>query len=65
MSTSLWGVSTAAAMLNSYARQYTHLVNDGAVRELLSSGDAYASATKVFISQLPELVRQQVITVFF
>jgi MFS family permease len=64
MFANVWGVSVAAAILNSFAKRYAHIVEDVAVRELLSNGDAYASATKRFISQIPEPVRQQVITVF-
>jgi MFS family permease len=60
----VWGVAVASTILNSYAKEYAHIVQDPMVRELLSSGDAYASATKHFISQFPEPIRTQIITVF-
>lgn len=60
----VWGVSVAAAVFNSYSKSFAHIVEDPAVREILSSGDAYASATKKFVSQFPEPIRSQIISVF-
>lgn len=60
----VWGVSAAASIFNSYTKQYAHLIDDAAVRELLSTGDAYASATQRFVSQFPEPTRTQIVEVF-
>ncbi|KAH8178391.1 major facilitator superfamily protein [Sarocladium implicatum] len=60
----VWGVSIAAAIFNSYSQEYAHIIGDATVREILSSGDAYASATKKFVTQFPEPVRSQIVSVF-
>lgn len=60
----IWGVAVAGAVFNSYVKQYSSLIDDPAVREILISGDAYGSATRAFIMQFDEPTREQIREVF-
>lgn len=61
----VWGIAIAGTIFNAYARRFAASdVSDGLVREVLSNGDAYASATREFVLQFPEPVRSQIRDVF-
>jgi len=61
----IWGVAIPGAILNKYCNQYAaELVSDLTARSFLQSGDAYSSATRVFVTSFPEPIRSQVIDVF-
>ncbi|KPM45648.1 hypothetical protein AK830_g875 [Neonectria ditissima] len=60
----VWGVAVAGTIFNTYAKQYAHLVDDEVARAHLASGDAYASATKAFVLQFEQPVRDQIRHVF-
>lgn len=60
----VWGVSVAGAIFSTFVKQYASSIDDATAREILSNGDAYASATKEFVMQFPEPVRSQIISVF-
>ncbi|KAL0940270.1 multidrug resistance protein fnx1 [Colletotrichum truncatum] len=60
----VWGVAIPAAIFNSYISSYAAEVDDAAAREILTRGDAYASATKAFVESFPSPVRDQIIDVF-
>jgi hypothetical protein len=59
-----WGIAIAGAVMNAYASQFAYKVDDPLVRELLSGGDAYASATRSFVMQFPEPLQTQIREVF-
>jgi MFS family permease len=59
-----WGVAIAGTVFNAYTRKYVHMVDSEAVREHLSSGDAYASATRAFAMQFEQPIRDQITHVF-
>lgn len=60
----VWGVAVAGAVFNTYVRQYADLVADPTVRSVLSSGDAYGSATRAFVMQFEEPTRSEIQRVF-
>ena len=60
----VWGVAIAGAIFNSYTKQYASRIDDPMVQHILSSGDAYASATKAFVTQFEEPIRSQITEVF-
>ena len=60
----VWGIAVAGAVFNTYTKEYAHMVDDPALRELLSDGSAYSSATRDFLLQIPEPTRGQVQEVF-
>lgn len=60
----VWGVAIAGSIFNSYAGQYAYKIDDPAVREIISNGDAYASATKAFVTQFEGVLREQIRDVF-
>ncbi|KAJ4222246.1 hypothetical protein NW759_006668 [Fusarium solani] len=60
----IWGVAIAGTVFNSYTKQYAHMIDSEVAREVLSSGDAYASATRAFVMQFEEPVRSQIRHVF-
>ncbi|KAM0414581.1 hypothetical protein ACHAPT_013576 [Fusarium lateritium] len=60
----IWGVAIAGTVFNSYTKQYAHMIDSEVAREALSSGDAYASATRAFVIQFEEPVRSQIQHVF-
>ncbi|KAI1456492.1 MFS general substrate transporter [Annulohypoxylon moriforme] len=60
----IWGVAISAAIFNTFAAKYAPSVDDQRARELLTSGNAYSSATKAFVESFEEPVRQQIRTVF-
>ncbi|CAG9936321.1 unnamed protein product [Clonostachys rosea f. rosea IK726] len=60
----VWGIAIAGTVLNSFTKQYAYMVDNEAVRELLSNGDAYASGTQHFVMQFPEPIQSQIREVF-
>ncbi|XDG03590.1 hypothetical protein ABKA04_003205 [Annulohypoxylon sp. FPYF3050] len=60
----IWGVAISAAIFNTFVAKYAPLVDDDRARKLLTSGNAYSSATKAFVESFEEPVRQQIRTVF-
>ncbi|KAF9874427.1 hypothetical protein CkaCkLH20_07990 [Colletotrichum karsti] len=60
----IWGVAIPAAIFNTYVSKYAGRIDDAVAREVLSGGDAYASATKTFVESFPSPVRDQIIEVF-
>ncbi|KAI1087848.1 MFS general substrate transporter [Rostrohypoxylon terebratum] len=60
----IWGVAISAAIFNTFVAKYAPLVDDDRARQLLTSGNAYSSATKAFVESFEEPVRQQIRTVF-
>lgn len=60
----VWGVAIAGTVFNAYTKRYAHLIDDAFAREVLSSGDSYASATRDFVMQFEQPVRDQVKHVF-
>ncbi|KAL2684698.1 hypothetical protein Neosp_005784 [[Neocosmospora] mangrovei] len=60
----IWGVAIAGTVFNSYTKQYAHMIDNEVAREVLSSGDAYASATRAFVMQFEEPIRGQIRHVF-
>jgi hypothetical protein len=61
---SIWGVAIPATIFNAYTSLYADDVEDIAVRNLLRSGDAYASASKAFVESFEEPLRGQIIGVY-
>ncbi|KAF4471819.1 multidrug transporter (major facilitator family) [Fusarium albosuccineum] len=60
----VWGVAIAGTVFNSYTKQYAHMIDNPVAREMLSSGDSYASATRAFVLQFEEPVQEQIRHVF-
>lgn len=60
----IWGVAISAAIFNTFIAKYAPLVEDDRAKKLLTSGNAYSSATKAFVESFEEPVRQQIRTVF-
>jgi hypothetical protein len=61
----VWGIAVAGAVFNSYTGTFAReMISDPAVREILSTGDAYASATRDFVTQFPEPLQTQIRDVF-
>ncbi|KAF7551515.1 hypothetical protein G7Z17_g4944 [Cylindrodendrum hubeiense] len=60
----VWGVAVAGTVFNTYTKQYAHQIDNALAREHLTSGDAYASATRDFVLQFEQPVRDQVRHVF-
>ncbi|KAH6999963.1 major facilitator superfamily domain-containing protein [Ilyonectria destructans] len=60
----VWGVAVAGTIFNTYTKQYAHQIDNEMAREHLSSGDAYASATRDFLLQFEQPVRDQIRHVF-
>ncbi|KAH0433121.1 multidrug resistance protein fnx1 [Colletotrichum camelliae] len=60
----IWGVAIPAAIFNTNTAKYAEIVDHAGAREVLRHGDAYASATKVFVESFPTPVRDQIIEVF-
>lgn len=60
----VWGVAIAGTVFNSYVRHYSHIIDDPTVRAIVSNGDAYASATKEFVTRFEGVLREQVRDVF-
>ncbi|KAK7423869.1 hypothetical protein QQX98_000740 [Neonectria punicea] len=56
----VWGVAVAGTIFNTYTKQYAHMIDNEVAREHLTSGDAYASATKAFVIQFEQPVRDQI-----
>lgn len=61
---SVWGVAIPATVFNSYTARYSSRVDDPVAREMLSNGNAYASATRAFVTAFPEPVQIQIRDVF-
>ncbi|KAH8895394.1 MFS general substrate transporter [Thozetella sp. PMI_491] len=59
-----WGIAVAGTVMNTYTKQYAYMVDNPAVQQLLSNGDAYASATRAFVLMFPEPVQSQIREVF-
>ncbi|KAI5458155.1 major facilitator superfamily domain-containing protein [Mariannaea sp. PMI_226] len=59
-----WGVAIAGTVFNAYVKNYAHMIDSEAVRQHLSTGDAYASATREFVLQFEEPLRGQIRHVF-
>ncbi|KAH6885739.1 major facilitator superfamily domain-containing protein [Thelonectria olida] len=59
-----WGVAIAGTVFNAYTKKYVHMLDSEAVRVHLSSGDAYASATREFVMQFEQPIRDQIAHVF-
>lgn len=63
----VWGVAVAGVVFNSYTQKFAaDTIPDAAtlVREALGGGDAYASATKDFVSNFPEPLQGMIRDVF-
>lgn len=60
----IWGVAIPAAIFNTYTAKFAEIVDDVGARDVLRHGDAYASATKVFVESFSTPVRDQIIEVF-
>ncbi|KAK7429548.1 hypothetical protein QQZ08_003927 [Neonectria magnoliae] len=56
----VWGVAVAGTIFNTYTKQYAHMIDNQVAREHLTSGDAYGSATKAFVVQFEQPVRDQI-----
>ncbi|KAH7133366.1 major facilitator superfamily domain-containing protein [Dactylonectria estremocensis] len=60
----VWGVAVAGTIFNTYTKRYAHQIDDPLAREHLSSGDAYASATRNFVLQFEQPAQDQIRHVF-
>ncbi|KAH7153074.1 major facilitator superfamily domain-containing protein [Dactylonectria macrodidyma] len=60
----VWGVAVAGTIFNTYTKRYAHQIDNPLAREHLSSGDAYASATRAFVLQFEQPARDQIRHVF-
>lgn len=57
-------MAIAGTVFNAYTKKYVYLIDDEAVRRRLAEGDAYASATRAFVEQFGQPVRDQIRRVF-
>ncbi|KAF0325289.1 multidrug resistance protein fnx1 [Colletotrichum asianum] len=60
----IWGVAIPAAIFNTYTAKFAEIVDDAGARDVLRHGDAYASATKVFVESFSTPTKDQIIEVF-
>lgn len=60
----IWGVTIPAAIFNNRLQKLSSRISDPAVRDQLTSGQAYGRATRNYISQYRDPIHSQIIEMF-